>query len=318
MADSDVLRDLRDRGRAGDQADPRLAYAEWAAPDPELACDAGKGCTHSKTAVGCGCDKPDMWLRANPTIGDRMTIEYVTAERRAMPVDEFCRERMGWWDDPLEGGRPLAMSEWFKRADKQSTPDLDLYMALAIDIAPDSSMAAIGLAGWRPDPENPDDPEALIQHVELVAHLPGTGWLMDKLLGIVERRKPFCVVLDPAGPAGAFEKHLRHEGFVTRAKDEKPVRLMPGERLMLLATQREYAQACGALVNDLLNGGVRHPDQAPLNLAAEHGRSRPVAQAWAWNSEQGHDICPLVAVTLAKFGLDVYGARKKPKPFFIT
>lgn len=326
MADSDVLRDLRDRGRAGEKSDPRLAYLEWCAPDPEIACDAGKGCTHSKTAVGCGCDKPRYWRMANPTIGDRMTVEYVTSERRAMPVDEFCRERMGWWDDPATGGRPMNLNDWYERGDKGSTPDSDSLLALAIDVAPDASVAAIALAGWVKDPA-PDplrgedmplaqrwDAEHLV-HVELVEHLPGTAWLMDRLMGIVDRQKPCVVVIDPAGAAGAFEKQLRHEGFVTRAKDEPNPRLMPGERLMLVASSRDYAQGCGALVAAVASGRLRHPDQSPLNVAAEAGRSRDVAQAWAWDSEQGQDITPLVAVTLAKLGLDVYGKRAKPTPF---
>jgi hypothetical protein len=317
MADSDVLRDLRDRGRAGDKADPRLAYVEYCAPDPEIACDAAKGCTHAKTALGCGCDKPRFWLMANPTIGERMTIEYVTAERRAMPVDEFCRERMGWWDDPLEGGRPMSVTDWYDRADKESVPDRDFFISLAFDVAPDSSMAAIAIAGWRADPDDPDNPNPMMNHVELVRHLPGTGWLMDELLGLADRNKPYVVVFDPASPAGAFEKELRHAGFVTKPKDAPP-KLMPGERLMLPVASRDYAQACGAFVNDVANGGLIHPDQAPLNLAAENGRSRPIAHAWGWDSEGGYDITPLVAVTLAKCGLDTYGRHRRPKPFFLT
>jgi hypothetical protein len=254
---------------------------------------------------------------ANPTIGDRMTVEYVTAERRAMPVDEFSRERMGWWDDPLEGGRPMSVTDWYDRADRDSTPDRDFFISLGFDVAPDSSMAAIAIAGWIPDPDNPESPDPMFNHIELVEHMPGTGWLMDRLMAIADRSKPYVVVFDPASPAGSFEKELRHHGFVTKPKDQ-PARLMPGERLMLPVSSREYAQACGSLVNDVANDRLRHPDQPPLNLAAENGRSRPIAHAWGWDSEGGYDITPLVAVTLAKCGLDTYGRQRKPKPFVFT
>jgi hypothetical protein len=314
MADSDVLRDLRDRGRADVSADPRLAYLEWCAPDPELACQAGKGCTHAKNATGCGCDKPDLWLKANPTIGDRMSVAYVTAERRAMPVDEFRRERMGWWDDPLEGGRPMSVDDWYARADRQSTPDTGFFLSLGFAVAPDSSMSAIAVAGWRPDPEDPGNPDLSIVHVELAEHLPGTGWLLDKVLAITERQKPFCVCFDPSTPAGSLEQNLRAAGFVTKAKDEK-AKMMPGQKLMLIASQREYAQACVGMAHDVANDRIRHPDQAPLNLAAENARSRPVSHAWGWDPECGYDITPLVAVTMAKLGLDTYGRRRKPRPF---
>ena len=159
MADSDVLRDVRDRGRAGQD---NMFYLEYCAPDPASACQAGNGCTHSKNAVGCGCDKPDFWLMANPTIGDRMTLEYVSAERKAMPTDEFGRERMGWWDDPLGGSTPIQMVDWYKRADRESRVSGNSKLALAFAVAPDSSMCSIAIGGLRDD----DKP-----HLELVEHL---------------------------------------------------------------------------------------------------------------------------------------------------
>jgi hypothetical protein len=303
LEDSDVLRDVVARGRAGDT--PRLGYLEWCAPPPEEACEAGGKCTHAKTAVGCGCDKPDLWLKANPAIGKRITIDYIAAERQALPVSEFRRERMGWHDHPTDGTSPMPLSSWLACADPQSAVRAGSPLAVAIDVAPDSSMAAIAVAGWRDDD---------LPHGELAEHLPGTGWLMDRLLGICGRRHPCVVALDPAGPAGAFEKHLRNAGFVTAAPD-KPTPL--GAQRLHLLSARDYAQACGALANAAANGAFRHPDQKPLNDAAEAARSRNVAQAWAWDST-GADITPLVSVTLAIQGLSVFGKKTPPAPFLLT
>jgi hypothetical protein len=296
------------------------AYLEWCAPPPKLACQAGDQCTHAKTAEGCGCDDPVLWQRANPTSGlERLTsgrwlpvmgTDYIRAERRAMPVTEFPRERMGWHDKPAEGASPMPMTAWYSCADKQSAPAVSSPLALAIAVAPDKSMAAIGLAGWRDDS---------LPHGELVEHLPGVGWLLDRLLGIVDRQNPVCVVLDPAGPSGGFEKLLRARGFVTAPKDTpEPPRLMPGQRLLMITSSRDYAQGCGMLVNAVLEDEFRHPDQKPLNDAARHGRGRNVAQAWVWDSPQGRDITPLVAVTLAHVGLATYGAKQAVAPFFLT
>jgi hypothetical protein len=65
------------------------------------------------------------------------------------------------------------------------------------------------------------------------------------------------------------------------------------------------------------NGGLGHPSQIPLNTAVEGARSRPVAQAWAWDAAPGYDICPLVAVTLALHGLVTFGEKNPPEPFFL-
>ena len=93
LAESDVLRGVRDRGRAG--TDPRLAWIEFCAPPPSEVCAAGDGCTHALGTPGCGCDEPELWQAANPALGRRITPEYIAAERRALPPSEFGRERMG-------------------------------------------------------------------------------------------------------------------------------------------------------------------------------------------------------------------------------
>ncbi len=308
MAESDVLRDLRDRGRQRNE--PSAAWLEWCAPDPEEACDAGERCTHAKNAVGCGCDKPDYWQMANSALGKRrsngtgLTFEYIKAERRALPVSEFCRERMGWWDRADEGAAPLSLTSWHKCG--KSEPGLAPVVAIGVDVSPDSAVTAIGIATWRDDGK---------PHVELVEHLPGTGWLMDRLMGIVDRRNPCCVVINPAGQGGAFEQHLRNKGFIT-LPDDKPLPF--GKKRLVLTTGRAYAQACSDFTNFVNNEKLGHPDQRPLNEAVQGARSRPVAQAWAWDALPGSDITPLCAVTLALHGLVVFGEKSPIQPFFLT
>jgi hypothetical protein len=309
LAESAILRDVRDRGRAG--GDPRLAYLEWCAPPPAQVCQAGDGCTHARTAVGCGCDDPANWRHANPALGRRISVHYIAAERRALPPSEFGRERMGWWDDPAEGGSPIQSAHWAACEDPASVvPD---PVALAFDVAPDRSMAAIATAGRRADG---------MSHGEVIEHLPGTGWLVDRLAEIAGRCGPCVLVLDPAGPAGAFEKELNTRGFKTR--DGRP--LVPGthtwvpaegETRLEVIGGREYAQACVALADDVANGKFRHIGQGPLSGAVEGARARPLADAWAWSRKNSSaDITPLVAVTLARHGHAVHGAvTPSPEPF---
>jgi hypothetical protein len=349
LEDSEILAELVGRGRPGDERDWEsgrplhqmvsgplaTAFLEWCSPPPSVVCAEKDKCAHEKPkfdlrgnqvggSPGCGCDNPVMWEKANPSVGierpdgGMLTLDYIRAERKSLPIDQFPRERMGW-HDRVDGARsPLPPIDWAACADKRSTPRLGSPLALAFAVAPDGSSASVGLGGWRADG---------LPHGELIEHLPGTGWLMEFLLGVWERQNPCCLVMDPMGPSGAFEKILRQERgpdgaktcFVTVPKDKPgPPKLMPGQRLLMVTSSREVAQGAGMLANRVIEGTFRHPDQKPLNDAARDVRKRPVAQAWAFDSPDGKDIGPIQAVMLAQLGLATFGAKTPLTPFVVT
>jgi hypothetical protein len=286
QAESAVLRDVRDRGRAG--GDPRLAYFEWCSPPPAKVCKDGEHCTHRRDVEGCGCDDPANWQRANPAMGRRITVDYIAAERRALPPAEFGRERMGWWDDPAEDANPFPVEAWGKRVDTVAPrPD---GPALAVAITRDRSTSAIGTAG-RVDEHS---------HVDVLEHRAGTGWTVDRAIELYDETAACALVLDPAGPAGALEKEFLERGFSTKPEN--------GERRLVIITAREYAQACGALVDDTVNDKVRHRNRRELNDAAKGIRTRPLADAYAWSRKDSTvDITPMEVVTLARHGYATHG-----------
>jgi len=178
LASSDVLRGLRDRGRAG--TSPRLAYAEWCAPDGTCATIS---CRHALGVEGCALDDPANWQQANPQMGQRITVDFIAAERQAMPPDVFARERLGWWDEPT-GEMVVPAAAWDACLDESSrivTP-----VSFALDVAPDRSWAAIACAGLN---------EQGIAHVEVtssragtvVDHRPGTEWVVPRLVDLMAR-----------------------------------------------------------------------------------------------------------------------------------
>lgn len=298
LPESKVLRGVRDRGRAGD--DPRLAYFEWCAPPPAEACRDGGACSHTLDAEGCGCDDPELWQRANPAMGRRISRENIAAERRAMPPAEFGRERMGWWDDPVENASPITPQAWAKRADPTSQPEDPV--AFALDVTPDRSRASIAASGRRKDERH---------HGEIVEHRSGTGWVVDRLVDLATKWRPCSVALAASSPAESFVPALRERGFSTDPG--------PGEWQLHVVNTREHAQACGALTDDVTNDQWRHPDQAPVNAAVEGAVIRSLADAWAWSrKDSGVDISPLVAETLARYSFVTYGVRETPEPFFLV
>jgi len=297
--ESGVLRAIRDRGRPG--GDPSLAYIEYCAPPPKVACADGESCTHARDAVGCGCDNMELIKAANPAIGRRITVSYVRGERRALPPAEFARERMGWWDDPLGGEVPIKPADWDSCLDEESKRVGSV--ALAVDITPDRSVSSIAVAGRRADG---------LVHAELVEHRAGTGWVVDRIVELFQKTRPTPVVLviDPAGPAGSLEKKLLERGFSTDRE------LPAGKWRLQMVGSREYAQACGALADDIANSEFRHIGQAPLSTAVDGVATRPLAEAWAWSrGKSGATIAPLVAVTLARHGHATHGVTEPPAPF---
>jgi hypothetical protein len=297
--ESSVLRGVRDRGRPG--GEEQLAYFEWCTPPPKEACKDGDECTHALDVEGCGCDNMQMVKAANPAIGRRITVTYVRGERRALPPAEYARERMGWWDDPLVLENPIKPADWQACLDEESRRTGSV--ALAVDITPDRSLASIAVGGRREDGH---------VHGEVIEHRAGTGWVVDRLVELFQtiQPTPVALVIDPAGPAGSLEKVLLERGFST--EKELP---LDKWRLHFMGS-REYAQACGALADDIANGQFRHIGQSPLDVAVDGVQTRPLAEAWAWSrNKSGAPIAPLVAVTLARHGHATFGVTEPVAPF---
>lgn len=283
LEDSAVLRGVRDRGRAGD---PRLAYLEWCSPSPSEVCARGSECDHRLDAPGCGCEDPVNWARGNTSLGRRrangtgLTLDYVAAERRAMPPAEFGRERMGWWDDPSDEQTVIPGYVWARLADTRSEPVAPV--AFAVAFSHDQSQAAVGLAGWRPDG---------LLHVEVAQYARGTAWVVPWLVERVAKRDPCAVVVDPGSHEGVIIPDLE----VARVEVTKP-------------QARDVAAAFGGFFEAVMDAkSLRHRDQEDLNMAVAGAVTRDIGdsgRAWGRRKSSG-DISPLVACTLAVWGLKV-------------
>lgn len=254
METSTQLRAVRERGLRGD--DPGLAYFEWSAD------------------VRSEPDDRDAWRQANPALGIRISEQFVERERAAMPEVEFGRERLGIWDDSKRKAL-IPFDVWEEAIDRTSQPRDPV--TFAVDVTPDRSAAAIGMASRRADG---------LWHVEVVDSRYGTAWVVDRMIDLAHRWSPTSIRLDPAGPAGSFVPTLTEAGLD-----------------VTLTTARELGQACGAFYDAVLAGKLRHIDQTPLTAAVHMARQRPLGDAWAWHrKDTTADLSPLVAVTLAMFG----------------
>lgn len=268
------LCDLRKRGKAGS---PGLAYLDWGA-DLNMA---------SPTLAEQVADR-DLWYETNPALGIRISESFVEKEMSALPAEEFARERLGVWP-ASSAGSVIDPEQWGRLGDVDS--GVDGPFAVAVDITPSRDYACVATYGHRTDG---------LGHMEIINHLPGTDWVIRRLVALRERWNPVAFCLDIKGPAGSLLVDLEKEGFSKPADPENPVY---GD--LLIMTASEAAAACGQMIDAVTQGTVRHLDQAQLNTAVAGAKIRPLGEAWGWGRKvSGIDISPLVAVTEARFAFE--------------
>ncbi|MFF9625437.1 terminase [Streptomyces griseosporeus] len=262
--------------------DPSLAYFEWSM-DPHLD-ECPPGCTEHDNA-----DDPATWAKANPSLGYLITPEFVRNERASLGSSGiFERERLGVGDYPSDEAdtwqviaedawRALAVGEVAAVAEARSAGPV----ALSIDMTPERSHAAISAAF----------PYQGGVHVTVVDHRPGTGWIVERAKELHAKYSPRCWVVDPASPAASLIAELEDEETGLGVEVVKP-------------KAREMAAACGQFYDAVTTQALTHFDDAPLASALAGAQKRPLGDAWAWARRiVSVDISPLVAATLAKWGL---------------
>ena len=282
---------LRARALAAVEAgepDPSLAYFEWSV-DPHRA-ECGPACTEHADP-----DDSAAWALANPALGIRITAEHVRNERLSMGSGGiFERERLGVGDYPVDGAatwQVIGEDAWRALADPRATTEGPY--AFAIDATPERSHAAIAVAGpWRGG-----------THVEVPEHRPGMGWVAERAAELHRKWRPRCWVVDGGGPAGSLIPDLED----ALSEVEQELTGNPEARVEVVQPKvREIAQATGQFYDAVADQSISHLDPAPLAVALAGAQKRPLGEAWAW-ARRGLsvDISPLVAATLAKWGLGV-------------
>jgi phage terminase large subunit-like protein len=223
-------------------------------------------------------DDPATWWGCMPALGYTVVESTIAADHDALPPDEFAR---AYLNRRTTSGRPVIDAEAWRRCADPST-SFGGIPCFALDITPNRTFSTIAVAGWRPDKR---------VHVEVVEHRPGTEWVAERLAELDRRWHPWPIVIDPASPADSLRIDLASLGVRTESM-----------------SARDYAAACeqfyDAVVVDLgALPRLAHLDQPVLNVALGSARKRGLGDSWAWARKIGGDVSPLVAVTLARYGL---------------
>lgn len=281
------------RRRALDGDDPSLAYFEHSAKvgDDPTKDDPAK----VPKAI---LDDPREWARANPALGagGRISVKFVSDERRAMGARQFATERLGigkWPEiqDDTEGKIPLA--DWAACLEAAVTVDpADIKpVCFAYDINPERTQSAIGVGGRRADGK---------WVVAVLKHAPGTDWVVPELLYLAKHR-PKAIIWDKKSQANSLADDLT----AARVRNLKPI------------DTRELVDACGRLYDaattDTGDGdrALVQIGQEMLDEAIKGADSRDLGDAWAWQRRTSTvDITPVVVITLALWGAQTHRAGK--------
>jgi hypothetical protein len=271
-----VFARIRERGHRGD--DESLAYFEWSA--------------HAKNPedVFERADDPELWAMANPALGIRISAEHIDRERRSMDFRTFAVERLNVGDWPSTDGSVkvvINLETWANLLDAGSK--MEDPVCLTFDVTPDRSWASIGAAGRRADG---------LRHVELIDRHGGTSWVASRVAELANRHKPSSVLCDGASPAASLIASIEALGVEVKTVSAK-----------------EYAQACGVFYDDCEDAGLRHTGDPAVAAALKGAKKRSLGDAWAWSRKSSAvDISPLVAVTLAGWGVSIGEAEPEAVP----
>ncbi|WP_392967188.1 terminase [Streptomyces sp. LN245] len=293
-AESEQLATLRARALAETaEPDESLTYLEWSIVQHTPECP--------KDSTGrIVCDQHDhrddlrAWQRANPALGIRIRVQAVRREIATMRPDLFDRERLGVGNYPVvaeESWQVIDEDTWRGLAARRS--GLEDPVAFSIDTNPERTWTAISVAGASGED----------RHVEVVAHRPGTDWVIDWAAERDEKWNPCVWVIDEGGPAGSLAADLRKR----LAGKHEVGSGMGRDHLVVSPKVRQLAQACGQFYDRVQAGTLRHLGQAPLDTALAGAKKRDLGDAWAWTRRsEGTDVSPLVSSTYALWGWEQY------------
>lgn len=282
LAKSAILRGVRDRGRAGHE---RMVYAEWLA---ERRPCSQPTCQHEVGTEGCVLDDIDLWRHAAPITArkDHAKMQAIANLRAALPPDEFMRECLGWWDEPL-GDAPIPEALWqdLTRPESQIVTE----PAFALDVSPERDWACIVAAGLNAEGQT---------HVEITSnrtsnewdHRNGVPWLMERLPGLLNGAE---LTISAGSATESLVPDFEALGISVRR-----------------VTARDLVAACGRFYDLAMNGDLAHTGQTELQTSVTHARRRWLGEkAFTWSRPEGRgDLTPMYAATLAAWSAADSGA----------
>jgi phage terminase large subunit-like protein len=232
----------------------------------------------------------DVWRECMPALGRTIKERAIADELRDLELPDFRRAYLNQWVPKASGEwTVIGQAAWQVLADTRS--QISGPVVFAADATDDQSFGSIGVAGYREDG---------FLHGEVVeGHRSGTAWMVDRALELHKAWSPQLWVVDPKRQAHSLIPALEAVGAD-----------------VVKTSWRDMAQACAGFFEVVTDSGTfRHIGQPDLDLAVAQARKRDLVGAWAWDARTGADVSPLVAVTLAVWGVRTHLVASEPSVY---
>lgn len=220
----------------------------------------------------------DLWWETIPgLVAGRTSIDFLEREYRILGPDGFAQEYLCVWaPEPDSENHVAAMPNWPALVSPTSTIVSNQQWALSV--SEDRSWSALGKAGRNSEGR---------LHVEWMEHRPGTGWIVDSVVGYWSR-KPIPIRIHKSGPEAALIAPLREKGIE-----------------VVEVSTTEVAQATGQVIDAVANGQLAHLGQPSLDKSVSGAVLRMSSDGAVVFSQRKSsvEITPLLAVTVAAGGV---------------
>lgn len=248
--------------------DVSLGLFEWSAPDE------------------CDIEDVDGILQANPSIGyGAITVAACLSEARASDLNEagYRTEVLCQW--VAARVEPFISPTDYREVQLPSATIAELIdpgsrTVFGVDTSADRSTSHIAVATRLSDGR---------PFVQVVASRPGMLWVVDFLREQAERLGLVEVALQTKGcPAMEFASPVESAGFTLHKVDGGLI-----------------GSATGRLKDRIRDRAIAMVDQPALRLGFEGGLTAMYAENQAWSRRKSlTDVSPVIAVTLALYGLE--------------
>jgi hypothetical protein len=121
--------------------------------------------------------------------------------------------------------------------------------------------------------------------VEIIEAKDGANWVLPRLIEIAKKWNA-PVVIDNGSPASSMIGELENAGVG-----------------VISVGLRDYARACGSFYDAVQAKSICHLDDPNLRQAIVGSSKRALGDSWAWSRNSTNNITPLVAATLARYGV---------------
>lgn len=247
---------------------------------------------------------PEVWQQTNPSLGlvrsngTGLRERAIKGELRVLGAGQaFAMDRCGMWLPRAreDGDASIDAEVWASRAVEPIRLSELGDFAVSFHVNARRSHSTIGFAGMRNGK----------WHVGIIAHKPGTAWLLDKLAEIREKYRPIAFTTDTRGettlddlaeigimlPKEAVEDMAR--GPWTKELEK------PRRGALILPTAPDIGTAFGMIVDGANNGTLQHEDNPALNNAVTVPPRPCGASASTFDHKVGVEVGPAKVVSEA-------------------